>query len=91
MAEIHKRFGRTFRFHLQDTPTLTREEVGSETSVSTSRVKSIPKDVTLGLSETSLIFYQTSRRNIPTDSILDSNRRETLKSHTVTLSAVICK
>ena len=46
MAEIHKRFGRTFRFHLQGTPTLTTEEVDSETSVSTSRVKIIPKDVT---------------------------------------------
>jgi hypothetical protein len=82
-------FRRPFRFHLQDTPTLTMEAAGSETSVSTSRVKSIPKDVTLGLSETSLIFYQTSRRHIQTDSILDSNRPEALKSHTVKLSVVI--
>jgi hypothetical protein len=36
---------RTFRF-LQDTPTLTMQALGSETSVPTSRVKSIPKDVT---------------------------------------------
>jgi hypothetical protein len=34
--------------------------------------------------ETSVIFYQTARRNIPEDSRLHTRRRENLKSHSET-------
>jgi hypothetical protein len=34
-------------------------------------------------SETSVNFYQTTRRNIPEDSHLHTRRRENLKSHPV--------
>jgi hypothetical protein len=36
---------------------------------------------TVYTSETSVKFYQTSRRNIPEDSHLHTRRRENLKSH----------
>jgi hypothetical protein len=36
---------------------------------------------TVGTSETSVNFYQTTRRNIPEDSHLHTRRRENLKSH----------
>jgi hypothetical protein len=34
-------------------------------------------------SETSVTFYQTTRRNIPEDSHLDPRRRENLKPHII--------
>jgi hypothetical protein len=37
------------------------------------------------ISETSVNFYQTTRRYIPEDSYLHTRRRENLKSHPVTL------
>jgi hypothetical protein len=37
----------------------------------------------VGTSETSVNFYQTTRRNIPEDSHLHTRRRENLKSHLV--------
>ena len=66
------------------------EAVGSETSVSNSRVKSIPKDVTCRFVRNVVNFLPDFTAS-HTDSILDSNRPETLKSHTVKLSAVIFK
>jgi hypothetical protein len=35
----------------------------------------------VSISETSVHFYQTTRRNIPADSHLRTRRRENLKSH----------
>jgi hypothetical protein len=39
-------------------------------------------------SETSVNFYQTTRRNIPEDSHLYTRRRENLKSHLVILMSL---
>jgi hypothetical protein len=36
-----------------------------------------------GTSETSVTFYQATRRNNPEDSHLDTRRRENLKSHLI--------
>jgi transposase-like protein len=36
---------------------------------------------TISTSETSVNFYQTTRRNIPEDSHLNTRRRKNLKSH----------